>query len=272
MTSSQAVQRRGFGPLTPGVYHAPYPNSYRAARALARACGDECLDIQHQLFHAPRLAPDEVAAIFVEPIQGEGGYSSRPIEFLQRLRRCASKHGILLVVDEVQSGMGRTGKMFAIEHSASSPTSWRRQGDRAGMPLGARRRGPDSWTWPPGATPAPSAATRSRARRRWRRSQLLQRVADGKRRGGRRHLLAGLKALPKSHPLIGDVRGKGLMIGVELVGPRDEGPRRPRSATRSSCPRFNKGLLVLGAGKNSIRLSPPLILTKNRRRRRSATR
>ncbi|HEX7139170.1 MAG TPA: aminotransferase class III-fold pyridoxal phosphate-dependent enzyme, partial [Vicinamibacterales bacterium] len=122
LTASKAVQRRGFGPLLPGVYHAPYADCYRCPLGLKpENCAAECLDfIDHQLF-VHLVSPDEVAAIVVEPIQGEGGYIVAPDQFLQRLRELTKTHGILLVADEVQSGMGRSGKMFAIEYAGVQP-------------------------------------------------------------------------------------------------------------------------------------------------------
>ena len=140
LTASKAIQRRGFGPLMPGVYHAPYPDRYRLPLgSTPESCAAACVDfIEHQLF-TQLVSPDEVAAIVVEPIQGEGGYIVAPDEFLQRLRELTTKHGILLVVDEVQSGMGRTGKMFAIEHRRRAGHHGDREGDRVGA--AARRRG-----------------------------------------------------------------------------------------------------------------------------------
>ena len=140
LTASKAIQRRGFGPMMPGVYHAPYPDCYRCPLGLdAGDCAAECLDfIEHQLF-VHLVSPDEVAAIVVEPIQGEGGYVVAPDQFLQRLRELTKQHGILLVADEVQSGMGRSGKMFAIEFTRRRAGHDRdRQGHRVG--LAARRR------------------------------------------------------------------------------------------------------------------------------------
>src|SRR6478672_1041455 len=151
LTASKAIQRRGFGPLMPGVYHAPYPDLYRCPIGTRETCAAACVDfIEHQLF-THLVSPDEVAAIVVEPIQGEGGYIVAPDEFLQRLRELTRTHGILLVVDEVQSGMGRTGKMFAIEHSGVEPdVVAMAKGIASGMPLGVASSRASLMTWPPG--------------------------------------------------------------------------------------------------------------------------
>ena len=153
LTASKAIQRRGFGPLLPGVYHAPYPDRYRPPLGTtAESCAAACVDfIEHQLF-ASLVSPDEVAAIIVEPIQGEGGYIVAPDEFLQRLRELTTKHGILLVADEVQSGMGRSGKMFAIEFTGVEPDGMAiAKGIASGLPLGVAVARAGLMAWPPGA-------------------------------------------------------------------------------------------------------------------------
>jgi len=160
LTASKTVQRRGFGPLVPGVTHAAYADGYRCpVGATPDRCVAECLDpLEHQAL-VQLVSPDEVAAVVVEPIPGEGGYLVAPDQFMQRLRDLTSRHGILLVVDEVQSGMGRTGRMFAVEHSGVQPDMVAiAKGIASGLPLGVAPTRP------------PSAATRSRAPRRSRRS------------------------------------------------------------------------------------------------------
>src|SRR5436190_5222668 len=153
LTSSKAVQRRGFAPLVPGVYHAPYADCYRCPIGLKpETCAAECLDfIDHQIF-VHLVTPDEVAAIVVEPIQGEGGYIVAPEQFLQRLRELTTTHGILLVADEVQSGMGRSGKMFAIEFTGVEPDMMAvAKGIASGLPLGVAVARAGVMAWPPGA-------------------------------------------------------------------------------------------------------------------------
>src|SRR4051812_12392919 len=153
LTASKAIQRRGFGALMPGVYHAPYPDCYRCPLGLSSTnCAAECLDyLEDQLF-VHLVSPDEVAAIVVEPIQGEGGDVVAPDQFLRRLREISKANGILLVADEVQSGMGRTGKMFAIEFSGVKPDMVAMaKGIASGMPLGVATATKAIMSWPPGA-------------------------------------------------------------------------------------------------------------------------
>ena len=264
LTASKTVQRRGFSPLMAGVYHAPYPNAYRCPTGMTPdAWVAYCLDyIDHELF-GQLIAPDEVAAIVIEPIQGEGGYVVAPNAFLRGLRELTTRHGILLIVDEVQSGMGRTGKMFAIEHAGVQPDIVAiAKGIASGLPLGVAAARADLMTWPAGAhastfggNPVACAAALATIR-------LLQNGMMANAAAVGAHLMAGLTALMDKHRIIGDVRGRGLMVGVELVRDRATKERaiEERNAVVSGA--FERGLLVLGAGKNSIRFSPPLVLTR----------
>ena len=264
LTASKAIQRRGFGPLMPGVYHAPYADCYRCPIGLRpETCAAECLDfIDHQLF-VHLVTPDEVAAIVVEPIQGEGGYIVAPDQFLQKLRELTNPHGILLVADEVQSGMGRSGRMFAIEFSGVEPDMVAiAKGIASGLPLGVASARAGLMAWPPGAHAStfggnPVSCAAALATIRLLRMQLMANAADV---GA--HMLAGLNQLADKHPLIGDVRGRGLMIGVELVRDRKTKERAPDERNAVVNAAFRRGLLVLGAGKNAIRFSPPLVLTR----------
>ncbi len=223
----------------------------------------ECLGyIENQLFQQ-LVSPDEIAAFVVEPIQGEGGYVVAPDQFLQGLRELTRKHGILLVVDEVQSGMGRTGRMFAIEHSGVEPDIVAiAKGIASGMPLGVASARADLMTWPPGAHAStfggnPVSCAAALATLKLLQEKLVANAADV---GA--HLMAKLKALAEKHPLIGDVRGRGLMIGVELVRDRQTKERATDERNAVVTAAFARGLLILGAGKNSIRFSPPLVLTR----------
>jgi len=265
LTASKVTQRRGFGPLLPGVYHAPYPDTYRCPLGSSPAtCGDACIDyIEHQLF-AHLVSPDEVAAIVVEPIQGEGGYVVAPDAFMQRLRDLAAKHGILLVADEVQSGMGRSGRMFAIEFSGVEPDMIAiAKGIASGMPLGVAVARAGVMEWPPGTHAStfggnPVSCAAALATIALLRGGVVKNAADV---GA--HLMAGLKALAETHPLIGDVRGRGLMIGVELVRNRTTKARASEERDAVVSAAFARGLLILGAGKNAVRFSPPLVLTRD---------
>ena len=264
LTASKAIQRRGFGPMMAGVYHAPYPDEYRPVLGTGwKTQSAACLAYLEEQIFTHLVAPDEVAAIVVEAIQGEGGYVVAPDEFLRGLREIATKHGILLVADEVQCGMGRTGKMFAIEHTGVRPDMIAiAKGIASGMPLGVAAARADIMAWPPGAHAStfggnPVSCAAAQATVTLLREEL---VANAAVVGA--HLMKGLKTLMDRHPLIGDVRGRGLMIGVELVRDRQTKARAERERGAVVDAAFARGLLLLGAGKNSIRFSPPLVLSR----------
>jgi len=264
LTSSKAIQRRGFGPMLSGVYHAPFPNCYRCPiGSTAADCSGACLDYIEQQLFVHLVSPDEVAAVVVEPIQGEGGYVVAPDAFLQRLRELTRAHGILLVADEVQSGMGRSGKMFAIEHAGVRPDMIAiAKGIASGLPLGVAAARADLMAWPPGAHAStfggnPVACAAAIATLKLLKDGL---VANAAAVGG--YLMDGLRALADRHCLIGDVRGRGLMIGVELVRDRQTKERAIQERDAVVTAAFNRGLLLLGAGRNTIRFSPPLVLSR----------
>jgi 4-aminobutyrate aminotransferase len=262
LTASKPVQRKRFGPLLAGVTHIPYPNPYHPPLgAKPETVGDAVLEYLEDVVFRTTVASDEVAAIVVEAIQGEGGYVVPPAGFLKGLKEIADKYGILLIADEVQSGMGRTGKMFAFEHFDCQPDIIAlAKGIASGLPLGVMMARSDLMTWEPGAhastfggNPVSLAAALETVR-------LLQEkyVANSAKVGA--FLKSRLVELMAHHPRIGDVRGFGLMIGIQVV--RDPGTREwdpvLRDALIQEC--FNRGLLVLGAGPSSIRISPPLMI------------
>ncbi|MFN7914565.1 MAG: acetyl ornithine aminotransferase family protein [Vicinamibacterales bacterium] len=263
LTASKVVQRQKFGPLLPGVIHAQYATCYRCpvGRTPDR-CQAECLDALEQQTFMQLVSPDEVAAVIVEPIQGEGGYLVAPDQFLQRLRALTSKHGILMIVDEVQSGMGRTGRMFAIEHTGVQPDIVAMaKGIASGMPLGVSLAKADIMTWTPGAHAStfggnPVACAAALETIRLLKAQLM---TNAETVGAR--LQQQLWALAEKHPLIGDVRGRGLMVGVELVRDRVTKERAVEERNAVVNAAFRRGLLILGAGKNTVRFCPPLVLT-----------
>ena len=264
MTASKLAQRRGFGPFVPGTYHAPYANCYRCPVGLRpESCAAECLRFVEEQLLVHLVGPDEVAAVMVEPIQGEGGYIVPPDVFLQRLREITKQHGMLLVVDEVQSGMGRTGRMFAIEHAGVQPdVVTMAKGIASGMPLGVATAPASIMSWPAGTHAStfggnPVACAASLATIRLLRDSLMK---NAEVVGA--HMLAGARALMEKHRIIGDVRGRGLMIGLELV--RDRETKERATTERDAVVReaFRRGLLLLGAGPNAIRISPPLVLTR----------
>jgi 4-aminobutyrate aminotransferase len=261
LTASKAIQRRGFGPLMPGVYHAPYPDVYRFPGS-ADECAAHCLSFISDQILVHLASPDEIAAIVVEPIQGEGGYLVPPPAFLQGLRELTTRHGMLLVADEVQSGMGRTGRMFALDHLGLKADIVNiAKGIASGLPLGVTCARAEVMTWAPGAhastfggNPVSCAAASATIK-------LLKEslVANAATVGA--HLLGGIMALKERYPLIGDVRGKGLMIGVELVRDRQTKVRAVEERNALVQALFRRGVLSLGAGRNALRLAPPLLLT-----------
>jgi 4-aminobutyrate aminotransferase len=267
LTSSRSTQRAGFEPMLPGVYHVPYANRYRCQHCGGRnplpACTLDCVhSIETELF-ARRVDPRDVAAIFVEPVQGEGGYVVPPPGFLGALRELCDRHGILLVFDEVQSGIGRTGRMFACEHEdegVEPDILLAAKGLGSGMPIGAIIAKESVMKWERGAhgstfggNPVCCAAALATL-------DLVEGgLADNARVMGAR-VLEGMRRLAERHPTIGDVRGLGLMVGVELV--KDRTTREPvRELVQEVVQHaFRRGLLILGAGRSSLRLAPPLIV------------
>jgi len=264
LTASKAIQRRGFGAPAPGSYHAPYATCYRCPVGLEPdTCAAECLGFLEDQVLMHLVSPDDVAAVMVEAIQGEGGYVVPAVQFHQRLRELTKKHGMLLICDEVQSGMGRTGRMFGIEHFGVQPDMiTAAKGIASGLPLGVTTARADIMTWPPGAHAStfggnPVSCAAALATIDLLRTSLMKNAAEV---GA--HMMDLLHGLQEKHAIIGDVRGKGLMIGIELV--RDRATKERASTERDqvvdAC--FARGLLVLGAGRNAVRLSPPLVLTK----------
>lgn len=258
LTASKARQREGFGPFLP-VTHTVYPDPYRHGPDATKLA----LDNLKELFRT--ICPaEEVAAIFVEPIQGEGGYIVPPDDFLPRLRELADAHGILLVFDEVQCGMGRTGKMFAWEHFGVKPDVLSlAKGIASGMPLSATLASEEIMRWKPGAhastfggNPVSCAAAHATL------DLLEEGLVDNARVVG--DAMAGmLRERLGRHPNVGDIRGKGLMIGVELVQDRQTKARANelRNAVVMDC-FYRSGMVVLGAGQNTVRFCPALTLTE----------
>jgi 4-aminobutyrate aminotransferase len=265
LTGSKVVQRKGFGPLIPGVYHAHFPDPYRRPEGVsADEHGVSCVRfIEDELFRTI-LPAEEVAAIVVEPIQGEGGYLIPPKAFLQELRSMADRHGILLIFDEVQCGMGRTGKMWAAQHFDVAPDIFTSaKGIASGLPLSAMVSRAGIMNWGPGAHAStfggnPVAVAASLATIELLESELIENAAHiGS------HLLERMRHWPKHFLHVGDVRGLGLMIGFEMVRDQHTKDRAPELRDRIQEMAFERGLLVLGAGRNAIRLCPPLIITRD---------
>lgn len=262
LTASRAIQRKGFGTLLSGVFHMPFPDTYRGTYGVRpeHASGDCLSYLENELFRR-RVDPSEVAAIFIEPIQGEGGYLPAPAEFLQGLQRICHKHGILLVADEVQCGMGRTGKWWAIEHAGVEPDIiCTAKGIASGMPLSAIISKASIMDWKPGAhastfggNPVCIAASLATLR-------LLENgyMANAARMGD--FIMRRISDWPQRHKIVGEVRGKGLMIGVEFVRDQQTKEKAPDLRNKIVQSAFEKGLLVLGSGDTTLRICPPLII------------
>lgn len=267
LTSSKVAQRKGFKRQALDVVHVPYPNVLRhpftGEQSDAATVSRACLDwIENRLFKTT-TPPEEVAAIVVECVQGEGGYVPAPKEFLQGLRRICDTHGILLIVDEVQSGMGRTGKMFASDHYDLKPDIvCIAKGIASGLPLGATVARADLMDWKPGAHASTFGGNPVALASALKTIELLERelVANSAEVGA--YLQEGLRKLMDKHDCIGDVRGLGLMIGVEFVEDRASMKIAPDLRDRVEVACFERGLILLGCGTNTIRWSPPLIITR----------
>jgi 4-aminobutyrate aminotransferase len=264
LTGSKPVQRRHFFPLVPQVTHVPDPYCYRCAFGLRHPeCKMWCVDFIDEEVLKKYHPPEDTAAMVVEPIQGEGGYVVPPDDYFQRLKKILDKYGILLVDDEIQSGMGRTGKWFALEHWSVTPdivTTAKALG--SGMPIGATIAKDEIMDWEGGShantfggNPVACAAA----------LQVIEIIKEEKllenatRQGA--YLMKRLKEMQQKYPIMGDVRGKGLMIGVELV--KDQETRAPASdeaqEVMNKC--FKRGLAIITAGRCTMRFAPPLIIT-----------
>ena len=262
LSASKAVQRTGFGTLLSGVFHAPYANPYRCPYGHApRECCSDCAKfIERELF-GRIVDPQEVAAIVVEPIQGESGYLPGPPEFLRDLQRICRENGILLITDEVQSGMGRTGKWWAGDHAGIEPDILCvAKGIASGLPLSATIARSSVMNWRPGAHAStfganPVAVAAALVTIRLLRDQYLENA----RRIGE-YIFARLSKWRERFRIVGDVRGKGLMIGIEIVANQKTKEPAPKLRDAIENLAFSKWLLILGAGANTIRLAPPLVI------------
>jgi 4-aminobutyrate aminotransferase len=265
LTASKTAQKKGFFPLVPGVHHVPYPNCYRCPFGTTPdECAVECVRHIEQVVLRHVLPADEVAAIFLEPVQGEGGYIVPPQKFFDELQALARKHQILLAFDEVQSGMGRTGKMFAAEHFGVAPDMLTlAKGIASGMPLSATVTRAEIMDWTPGShastfggNPVSIAASLATI-------ELLEEELMANAATVGAHVMDRLRDWPQRFPIVGDVRGLGLMIGFELVHDQQTKERAPDLRDELELLAFRRGLLILGCGQNSIRLCPPLVITND---------
>jgi len=262
LTASRAVQRKGFGTLLSGVFHMPFPDTYRGTYGIRpENASADCLSyLENELFRR-RVDPNEVAGIFIEPIQGEGGYLPAPAQFLQGLEKICHKYGIMLVADEVQSGMGRTGKWWAVDYAGVEPDIiCTAKGIASGMPLSAIITKASVMDWTPGAHAstfggnpvciAASLATLGLIEKSY--------MANAARMG--EFIKRQTADWTQRHKIVGEVRGRGLMIGIEFVRDQKTKERAPDLRNRIVQMAFHKGLLVLGSGDTTLRLCPPLMI------------
>jgi 4-aminobutyrate aminotransferase len=260
LSGSKLVHRRGFSPLVPDIHHVPYPRGpeVRQIPDFGRRC---VAQIEETIFK--RVAPpDEVAAVFVEPIQGEGGYHVPPPDFLPALRDLCDRYGMLLVVDEVQTGMGRTGMLFAVQHWGVEPDIiCLAKGVASGMPLGAMIAKDEVMDWPSGSHASTFGGNPVSCRAALATLELLEKsyTANAAERG--EQLRHGLGKLQRSFPQLGDVRGLGLMVAVDIVRAEDRQAPDPAARDEIVQTAFYQGLLLLGCGESALRFCPPLCIT-----------
>jgi len=268
LTASKAQQKRRFAPFVPGVTHVPYPYTYRGCEGGSEeerdALGLSCARYIEERLFKTMLPPEEVAAIIVEPIQGEGGYVVAPDSFLREIRSICDRHGILMLVDEIQSGVGRTGKWWAIEHAGVEPDIvCVAKGIASGMPLSVCMAKAHVMDWVPGAhastyggNPVCIAAALATL-------NVIEREGLQNAATVGAAMMERMKTWVAKYPTVGDVRGRGLMIGLELV--QDKKSKAPAGKLRDRITdelAFERGLLLLGCGETTIRLCPALIVTQ----------
>ncbi|MEW6361957.1 MAG: acetyl ornithine aminotransferase family protein [Acidobacteriota bacterium] len=266
LTSSKKAQRLGFMRQALDVVHVPYPNKFRHF-ATDRPSDEETVSrdcikwIEEKLFRTT-TPPEEVAGIILEVVQGEGGYIPAPTPFVREIRRICDEHGIMMIVDEVQSGMGRTGKMFALDHheGIKADIICMAKGLGSGMPIGACTARADIMDWHKGAHASTFGGNPVALTAALKTIELLEGGLVENARNVGAYLEAGLRDLMKKHKSIGDVRGLGMMLGVEFVKENGDPDLELRDRVEMAC--FNKGLIILGCGTSTIRWSPPLILSK----------
>ncbi len=263
LTAAKVVQRRSFGPFLP-VIHAPYPDPYHPPGGDPATCDADVMAYLEDTIFRSEVAPDEVAAIFVEPVQGEGGYVVPPPGFLPRLRRLCDEHGILLVVDEVQSGCFRTGRFLAATHANVTPDIvCLGKAIGGGIPFGVTVASSEIMDWPPGSHASTFGGNNLACAAALAVMDLMRDGGFGDRVMARgEYLVKRLRELAEWHTIIGDVRGLGLMVGMELV--RDRSTKEPAREERETILRhaFERGLVLLPAGESVIRFCPPLIMNE----------
>ena len=264
LTASKVQQRRRFFPLVPGVEHVPYPYVYRRPDGMSEAqYVAECVRFIEDRVFKTVMPPEECAAIFIEPIQGEGGYVPAPKEYMQELRRICDQHGILLVADEVQCGSGRTGRWWAIEHTGVTPDIVTiAKGIASGMPLGVTLARAEIMDWLPGSHASTFGGNPICIEAALATMNVLERGGMQNAEVVGNHILRRMSRWVETHRMVGDVRGRGLMIGLEIVKDKQTKATAHDERDRIVDLAFERGILLLGAGENSIRIAPPLIVTQ----------
>jgi 4-aminobutyrate aminotransferase len=265
LTASKPVQRRHFFPLVPGVTHVPYPYCYRCPFHLSYPeCHFWCVDFIEEEVLAKYIPAENVAAMFVESIQGEGGYVVPPDDYFTRLRRLLDKHNILMIDDEIQSGIGRTGKWFAMEHFNVIPNAvCVAKAIGSGLPIGALISKDEFMDWEGGSHATtfggnPVACAAGLAVIDVIRQERL--LENATKLGA--HLLTRLKEMQKKYPIIGDVRGKGLMVAAEIVKDPDTKEFGAELSQEIMMKCFKRGLAIITSGKSTMRFVPPLVITR----------
>ncbi len=264
-TASKPTQKRYFSPLMPGVTHVPYAYCYRCPYKLEYPdCHYWCVDFIEEYVLQKYVPPEEVAAILVEPIQGEGGYVVPPPEFHQRLKKLADKYGILFIDDEVQSGMGRSGKWFAIEHWDVEPDIvCSAKALASGLPLGAAIAKSDIMDWVGGAHASTFGGNPLSCVAACAVIDIIEeeKLLDNATKQGA-HIMKQLKELERQCDIVGDVRGRGLMIGMEIVENKESKRPAPTKANEIMMRSWKRGINVITCGASTIRIAPPLTITE----------
>ena len=265
LTASKPIHRRYFFPMVPGAIHAPYPYCYRCPFKMEYpSCGLACIDYIKEWILDKYLPGEELAAAVIEPVAGEGGYIPAPKDYLKELKKLLDEYGALLMVDEVQTGFGRTGKLFAYQHYGVQPDLIATaKGIASGLPLGALIGLKEVMSLPPGShantfggNPLSLAAAEATLDR------LVNGLIDNARDVGN-YLMKRLEEFKEKYEVIGDVRGLGLMVGMELVVDKDSKKPNKKLLAKVIESSFKKGLIIIGAGLSTIRFSPPLNITKD---------
>ena len=262
LTASKSTQRKGFGALISGVEHIPFPYAYRCVHGhTSETCGAEILELLEGQIFKRLFDPEDVAGIIIEPIQGEGGFIPAPPFFLQELQRICNKHGIMLIIDEVQSGMGRTGKWWAYEHAGVEPDILcTAKGIASGMPLSAFIAKESVMRWKPGSHGTTYGGNPVCIASAMATMDLIEGgyMANAQRMG--EYIFGRTAAWTQKFKVVGDVRGRGLMVGIEIVRDQRTKEKSPKLRDAIITGAFHRGLLLLGSGENSIRISPPLLI------------